>query len=413
VSATLRRDIARRLCLAALILVGAVWVAWLGFRPQVMGDYPKDYAPAMNALLAGHLSAFFAHLPTNGAGGSLLIRAPGALLGKLLFGSQLAIFRFGALLCELVVGGVALMLARDMRAAGRSLAARATLVALFVLTPAVLDAIMFGHPEEAMGASLCIAAVVLAGRGRAALAGVVLGLAIINKPWGVLAVFPVLLAAPDARIKTNVQLILVALAVVAPWIAGAYLASPGHFSRTLFGASTSIVAHPVDLWWPLAHLHVAPGVEPAYFPPHIVSAHARTLAVLLALPLSMPLIVNPRRRSIDASLALLALLFLLRCLLDPSNHVYYQVPFVLAAGAWEARRRGMPIVALLSLAGFWAVFHTLAGTGSLALQFAGYLAVALPLVALFGGVVFGGRPAIVQADDRHSISRGLSRGLAS
>jgi hypothetical protein len=127
----------------------------------------------------------------------------------------------------------------------------------------------------------------------------------------------------------------------------------------------------------------------------------------------VPLIVNPRRRSIEASLALLALLFLLRCLLDPSNHVYYQVPFVLAAAAWESRRRGVPVVALLGLAGFAAVFHTLAGTGSLALQFAGYLAVALPLVALFGGIVFGASAGIVQADDRHRISRGLSRGLAS
>jgi Glycosyltransferase family 87 len=413
VALTVTRRAVRAVGVAVLIGLAAAWVAWLGFRPQVMGDYTNDYAPAMNALLAGHVGAFFAHLPTNGAGGSLLIRAPGALLGKLLVGSQLAIFRFGALFCELIVAAVALMLTREMRAAGRTLAAQTTLVALFVLTPAVLDAIMFGHPEEGMGAALCIAAVLLAGRGRAGLAGVVLGLAIINKPWGVLAVFPVLLATPELRIKTVVHTSAAALAIAVPWIVGAYVASPAHFSRTVFGASSSIVAHPVSLWWPLAHLHVAPGIEPAYFPPHFVSAHARTLAVLLALPLATALVLRPDRRSVQTSLALLALLFLLRCLLDPSNHVYYQVPFVLAAAAWESLRRGAPVIALISLAGFVAVFHTLAGTGSLTLQFAGYLAVALPLVALFGGVVFGRRLGIVQPHDRHRVSRGVSRGLAS
>jgi hypothetical protein len=36
-----------------------------------MGDYPQDYAPVTNALLAGHLSALVVHLPTTAAGGSV------------------------------------------------------------------------------------------------------------------------------------------------------------------------------------------------------------------------------------------------------------------------------------------------------------------------------------------------------
>jgi hypothetical protein len=73
----------------------------------------------------------------------------------------------------------------------------------------------------------------------------------------------------------------------------------------------------------------------------------------------------------------------------------------------------VPLLALLSLAGFWAVFHTLAGIGSLTAQYLGYLAVALPLVVLLAGVVLGRRLGIVQPHDRHRLSRGLSRGLAS
>ena len=69
------------------------------------------------------------------------------------------------------------------------------MVGLLLLAPAMLDAIRFGHPEEALGAVLCIVAVLLAGENRSTAAGLVLGLAIINKPWGVLALPPALLAA--------------------------------------------------------------------------------------------------------------------------------------------------------------------------------------------------------------------------
>ena len=126
-----------------LVLLAAVYVAWLGFRVQTMGDYPVDYAPAMNALLAGHVSAFFNHLPTNGAGASLLLRVPGALLGKLLIGGQHAVFRFGALECMLLVGVLGLYLAHRMRIAGQPRRARLCVVGLLLAVPAILDAIRF------------------------------------------------------------------------------------------------------------------------------------------------------------------------------------------------------------------------------------------------------------------------------
>ncbi len=356
--------------------LASVWVAWLGFRPQTPGDYAPDYAPAMSALLAGHPGAFFAHLPTNGAGGSLLLRAPAAVLAKAIVGSQLAIFRFGAFLCVFVTGLLGLELARSVRPAERRRLTQATVVGLCLLAPALLDAILFGHPEEPLGAALCIGAVLLAGRQQTALAGVALGLAMINKPWGVLAVAPVLLAARGGR----TQVCAIAGAIAGAWFGAAYLVSPAQLARAAHGASTAVVAHPVDVWWPLARLHSAPGVTPAYLVPALISAHARQLVLLLAVPLSLAL-ARRRTRGPESPLALLALLLLGRCLLDPSNHVYYQVPVVIAVAAWEVISGRFPIRALGATAGFWLVFHTISGTGSLAAQFLAYLAVVLPLAA--------------------------------
>ena len=379
--------LARRGLVLALVALGAFYGAWLGFRVQTMGDYPGDYAPAMNALLAGHIGAFFAHLPTNGAGGSVLLRAPAAWLGKELIGSQLAIFRFGAFACLLAAGALGLHLARGLREAGEPPLARACAVGVCLLAPPVLDAIFFGHPDEPLGAALCVGAVLLAAARRPGAAGVVLGLALINKPWGVLAVPCILLCARQRR----VLILVLAGSIGAMWVGAAWVSDPGHFAHTVFGASNSIVAHPVDIWWPLAHRVSAPGVLTAYFPPHVVSAHARELSVLLALPLGLALARRGDRTAGDC-LALLALLFLLRCLLDPSNHVYYQVPFVLALTAWEAWCGRAPLLAFAAMLAFWLEFHAVSGTGSLTAQFIAYHLIALPLAVMLLRVVLGEEP---------------------
>jgi hypothetical protein len=132
-------------------------------------------------------------------------------------------------------------------------------------------------------------------------------------------------------------------------------------------------------------------VTPAYFAPRIVSDHARELTVLLIIPLSVPL-ARRSGRSTEDCLALLALLFLIRCMLDPSNHVYYQVPFVVTLLAWEARTTGIPILALLATAAFWFIFHTVSGTGSLTAQYVAYLVVTLPLAAILLRPALGRTP---------------------
>ena len=61
---------------------------------------------------------------------------------------------------------------------------------LCALNPLTLHALEFGHPEELLGAVLCVWAVLLAQRGRAVSAGIVLGLAIANKEWALVASAP-------------------------------------------------------------------------------------------------------------------------------------------------------------------------------------------------------------------------------
>lgn len=385
-----------------LVALGGVWVAWLGGHVQTMGDYPGEFAPAMNALLAGHIHAFSSLLPADGAGGSVLLRAPAALVGKLLVGGQPAIFRFGALACELAAGGLGLVLARDMRRRGISVVSQVGTVGLCVLAAAILDAIFFGHPEETLGATLCIAAVLLSGAGSPTLAGLALGCALINKPWGILAIPPVVLASQWGLVRLGVA----TSAVLAAWLGLAFGFDPVRFLHAMSSAAgLDVVAHPVDVWWPLAHSVRQAGITPYYAPPAFLVDHAREIAVLLAIPLSVPLalsrlravgpfgvvghdLVRTRpigagdRESTDAALALLALLFLLRCMLDPSDHVYYSIPFVLALLAWESRARQGPVLALLAAGLLWLVFHTISGIAGLWWQYAAYMLVMLPFVIL-------------------------------
>ncbi len=370
------------LCLVAL---GAVYVAWLGFRLETTGDYASTFAPAMNALLAGHLGEFFRTLPDDGAGGSILLRAPGAAVGKLLGGGQLSTFRFGTLECVLALGIVGIVLTRG-RGAATTQTGRWLVIGLCVLSPAALDVVLFGHPEEALGAALCVAGVLLAASGRPALAGLAVGLAVINKPWGVLALVPCLLAAEPGRRR----LLAAALAMAGGWFAAAYFAAPSAFAQSL--SALSVVAHPQELWWPLAHLRAVPGVTPAYFLPPFLADHSREFAVLLAVPLSLPLMRRSERRESDC-LALLAMLFLVRCLLDPSNHVYYHLPLVIAIVAWEARTHSVPRLAPAALAAIWVAFNVNLGTGG---QFAFYLCAVAGSALVLADPVLGLRPRIAQ-----------------
>lgn len=368
--------------LASTLALGVVaisfWIAWWSGSWQVTGgDYSMDYVPALNPLLSGHLDAFFANLPTNGAGGSLLLRAPFALFAKLLVGGPLATFRLGTLACLLALGGLGLWLSEDMRKRGRALTTRVGIVALYAGAPALLEAVYYGHPEEPLGAAMCIAAVLAAGAKRPWFAGALLGMAVINKPWGVLAIAPVMLCVTG---KQQAKVLLSAGMIAGCWFLSFAVVAPARFAQAIHGAETGLVAHPQNLWWPLAH---TVGVYP--LPPEIVSAHARQLAVAVALLAAAMLALRVYRSrqpvSIQQALALLTFGFALRCLLEPAPHDYYELPLVVALAAWEERARGSITISLITMIGLSLDFRRINELPS-AIPYALYLLILLPIFAL-------------------------------
>ena len=84
-------------------------------------------------------------------------------------------------------------------------------------------------------------------------------------------------------------------------------------------------------------------------------------------------------RDRDDVLGVLALAFLLRCLLDPWDLVYYHLPLVVSLAAWEARRgRDLPVLSVVVTAACWltfVVYDARSGSG----PYLAYLAWAIPL----------------------------------
>ncbi len=169
-------------------------------------------------------------------------------------------------------------------------------------------------------------------------------------------------------------------AILGCWILAGALLAPSALLASLHGAETSIVAHPQDLWWPLKHMD---GLYPV--PPALLSDHARQLAVALALATAAALALRARRTrtplGLQRCLALLALGFALRCLLEPSAQIYYQLPLVLALAAWELHARRSVAIALTAMILLRLDFGRL-GQDAPAIPYALYLALLLPICAL-------------------------------
>ena len=107
--------------------------------------------------------------------------------------------------------------------------------------------------------------------------------------------------------------------------------------------------------------------------------------MLAALPLGWLFWRRRARLAPEDALGLLALLLLLRCLLDPWNNDYYHAPFLLALLGWEAvARSGWPRLTLLASVALALTFPAAAVTftelsAGGALLGVTYLAWAVPL----------------------------------
>jgi len=365
---SLVRENAVVVCAAAVALL---LMAWLGLYGWAWTDWDNEARPAVDALIAGHVGRFLHLAPAYG--GSLILRAPFFMVTALWHGGQLAIYRASAAPCLLATGALGIWLCARLRAAGRPLGTRALVLALCVANPLTLSALQEGHPEELLGAALCVAAVLCAIHERPVWAAVALGLAIANKEWAALAVGPVLVALPHARLRTVLIAGAVAGAVMAPLILGASGGLVGQASAG--GLSTGTIFQPWQLWWFLgSHGHVVTGLygnaKVGYrVPPAWLGGYGHILIVAIMPPLSLLYARRQGkagRRAGNGALLLLALLLALRCVLDPWDTGYYALPFLTALVTWESLSFDRPpALALLGAFAAWFVFER---TSSLALS---------------------------------------------
>jgi hypothetical protein len=402
-------------------------MSWLALYGIGWNDYYLEAERSVQALVHGHVSEFLRLAPAYG--GSLIERAPFALLPGLWGGGRFAVYHALAVPCIAAGALLGVWLVARMRASGRSTRlSRALVLALCAVNPLTLRALEIGHPEEILGGVLCVAAVLLAARGRALWAGIVLGFAIANKQWALVAVGPVLVALPPSSLGTRgtaalswrgalaaARGYLVCLAsagaVAAIVLAPLVLTSAGGVSG-VSAAATGTIFEPWQVWWffghhgaPVRSISVIPGIPGAIkvgyrTAPAWVSTVSHP-SVLAASALLTLLLFWVRRRAfarraeapaaqraavphrLSDALLLLALVLLARCLLDAWDVVYCALPCVFALVAWESEiePRRPAVLALVTTLLVWASFEWTPGFLGADGQAAFFLAWTLPLAA--------------------------------
>ena len=373
-----------------LALAGIAVLSVLGLTGFAFTDYDNEAAPAFLALLNGDVGRFLELCPAYG--GSLVLRAPFALVPTLWGGEELAAFRAGALPGLIACAVLATVVVGRMRAAARPRVDRAVVLVLLTASPVAMQALDYGHPEELLGAALCVAAV-LSAPGRPLLAGLLLGLAVANKPWALIAA-PVVLATLPAgrRIRPVALAVAVTLVVLAPLLAG----SRGQFvEATTAARDTGTIVQPWQAWYLLGEegnvvRSINGGVRELRYAPGWLTQANRPLILLAAALLTF---VWWRRREHAGPadpLLLLALVFHVRCLIDPWNFSYYALPALMALAAWEGldRPRRAPMLSLLYVVGIWQSFEVARERLAPDLLSVLYVGWAVPLALLLGAMLF-------------------------
>jgi hypothetical protein len=179
--------------------------------------------------------------------------------------------------------------------------------------------------------------------------------------WALLAAGPMLLAAPGpARRTAAIWAAATALLVFAPLAIGDL---PRFRDATSEAASPHANATPTNVWWPLADpapdANLDPGADRRR-PPRAVRAASHWLVLLLALGGSLAVYARAREPGLEVALGLVALIFLLRCLLDPYTFSYHHWPFLVALASYEViGRRRFPLLALTAGALLWYMSYHL------------------------------------------------------
>ena len=301
-------------------------------------DYSDDAGPPIDALIHGRIQEFLTAHAVMGPF-SMIVRAPFAAMA-LITGSGHAeqlyegAYKWGIFPCMLAAGLLGLYLARVMEERRQPLRNQILVVGLCMISPPALKALQYGHPEEILGAALSVGAVVAGLRGKPVIAIALAACAVANKQWGIFVLLPVAMTLPWRDVKRG-----------ALWVGGAIVLSVVPLAiadwaavRAVFQGITDLrdtFVLPATVWWPVtspspelqAHQHAMPDW---------LGVIGRPL--LIAVCLAVPLLLARRVRAnpIERALPLLALVLLLRCLLDPLNNVYYHTPFLMALVAMTA-----------------------------------------------------------------------------
>lgn len=374
----------------ALALGFALTVLLAGSRDVFwMGDFYLEVYPAYESLMEGDVGRFFELMPGY-SGFVVVVGAPAALLTGALGGIETMAFRLTAVPGLLALAALGVALAGPVRAAGN----RAW--PLFLLLGAggalTLETLRAGHPEDLLATGAAVGAVLAARANRVGWASVLIVGAVVAKQWAVLAILPAAMAAPRGGLRiaaagTAGTVILLALQT--------QLGSPAHGAIT----NTGLLFHPHQVFWPF-------GIPAT--PEFIAGGHGTTMGPAWLGPLTRPLIVGSgialallwwlrsgADRIRDDVLGVLALAFLLRCMLDPWDLVYYHLPLVVSLAAWEARRgRDLPVLSVVATAACWltfVVYDARTGYG----PYVAYLAWTVPLAV--GLAVALLRPSVVQS----------------
>lgn len=429
----------------ALASIGPATLAWLGLRDFAWNDYDNEARASVTALVHGHIGSFFELAPIYG--GSLLERAPFAVLASLWGGGELAVYRALALPCLLASIALGLWLVARMSRDDARPSVKVLVLVLCTANPLTLLALEIGHPDELLGGALCLGAVFFATRGRAVWTAVALGLSIANKQWALLALGPVLIALPSRRALCVSLAGAVSGALFAPFV----LFGASRFSSTVHAAATSTsgMFQPWQVWWFLGrHVHSSEALNATNphgrVAPHWLEVVSHPLILAIGVPISCAVWVSMRRRrpgsaegpsvsgrpSISGplrdgtctwgereyrALALLALLLLLRCMLDPWDNIYYPIPFVLALACWEALSlRRAPLLAFGATLAVWGGHHWMAAIASPDAQAAFFIAWTVPLATglalacvtpVAGGALAGSRKGRELFDDRQVLGK--------
>ena len=329
---------------------------------------------AVQALAELDLDRFFATQPAIGPG-SVIVRAPFAGLARIegplrevpsslsgapswqlpppVFASQLRLYRFGLFACLAALAFLAASAAYLAGARGGSPVTQLAVAGAAVGFPLWTSAIRLGHPDEFFTTAVTLLAVVAAIRRRPTLAAVLIGFALASKQWAFLALPAVLWAARPAPLRRTLGITVATyLVLVVPMAIG----DPGRFWDALqhpAGAHGLVDAQ--SIWFPIAHhndVRVFDGVEVVTIPhrrlPHALESALHPLIALLALGISIAYLRRPRIEPAGI-FRLLALIFLLRCVLDPVTNIYYHAPFIAALALAESQtRRTIPVLSLLA-----------------------------------------------------------------